>query len=301
MSRPEAELREVGEGLFSHVQFDGSWWINSSGVIASGDEVILIDSCATRARATALRERVIARLGSAPSILVNTHAHGDHTYGNEVFAEATIVAHSGCRSAMANDPVRWSESREWWTPTPAWEDLELKLPTVTIEATTTIWCGDRKVTLIPTGRTAHTDHDVVVVCDDIAFTGDLIFNGGTPLFVAGSLTGYLETVPMLRELGVRSFVPGHGEPCGVDELNANEKYVRFVLESAREGLAQGLDPLSVAREVDLGEFAERTDPERIVLNMHRAFAELDPTFEMQLPRAFADAITYNGGPLHTHA
>lgn len=295
-----AELREVGDGIFAHVQHDGSWWINSSGVIAAPGAVLAIDSCATRPRATAFLDRIVERTGTAPRILVNTHAHGDHTYGNDVFTDAAIVAHPGCRSAMIADPVRWSSARNWWTPSPPWEDLDLRLPSVTVDAVTTLWCGDREVTVIPTGTTAHTDHDLIVVCEGVAFIGDLLFNGGTPLFVSGSLTGYLDTLPLLRGLQVSTYVPGHGEPCSTEEVDAHERYVNLVLAHAREGMSHGMDPLSVAREVDLGEFAERTDPERIVLNLHRAFADLDPEYAFDLNAAFADAIEFNGGPLRTH-
>jgi cyclase len=269
-------------------------------VVVSGDAVSVIDSCATRQRAMAIRDRISRVTLSVPRILINTHAHGDHTYGNQVFEEATVIAHHRCREAMATDPVRWSQAREWWDPAPDWLDLDLKLPDVTFDAPTSIWCSDRRLDLRPVGRSAHTDHDVIVVLDDVAFVGDLLFNGGTPLFISGSITGYLEALPVLHELAPRTLVPGHGEPCSQDEVDAHERYVRLVLRAAEDGIAQGMAPLEVAREVDLAEFSERTDSERIVLNLHRAYADLDPEHHFDLAAAFADAITFNRGPLRSH-
>lgn len=295
----EAALREVADGVYAHVQSDGSWWINNSGLIVDGGDAVVIDTCATRARVEAFRARIDELGAPAPSRVVNTHAHGDHTYGNAVFPEATIIAHEGCRAAMLADPVRWSSLRESWAPTPEWSDLELRLPTVTITQPITLWCGEREVIVRPVGRVAHTDHDLVVELDEVAFVGDLLFSGGTPLFVSGSIAGYLRVLPYLRSLAPRLLVSGHGEPCGQDEVDAHERYVRMVLDAAAAGLSDGLPPLEVARALDLGEFAERYDSERVVLNMHRAYADLDESRPFDIHRAFADAMEYNGGPLRT--
>ena len=46
-------------------------------------------------------------------------------------------------------------------------------------------------------------------------------------------------------------------------------------DTARSGKAAGLSPLELARQTDLGRFAELTDSERIVGNLYRAYAELD--------------------------
>ncbi|HEY3718006.1 MAG TPA: MBL fold metallo-hydrolase, partial [Jatrophihabitantaceae bacterium] len=65
----------------------------------------------------------------------------------------------------------------------------------------------------------------------------------------------------------------------------------------------GLTPLQAAREVDLGEYADWLDNERIVGNLHRAYHDLDGTAgELDLPVALLDMIDYNGGqPLSCYA
>jgi cyclase len=68
-----------------------------------------------------------------------------------------------------------------------------------------------------------------------------------------------------------------------------------VLAAAVAGRAAGLTPLDAARELDLGEFAGLLDPERIVLNLHRAYADLDGVGDVDLLGAFTDAIAYNQG------
>jgi cyclase len=59
-----------------------------------------------------------------------------------------------------------------------------------------------------------------------------------------------------------------------------------------------VSPLEAGRETDLGRFAEWTDHERIVGNLHRAMAELDgttPGGPLDFLQVLRDMVTYNGG------
>src|SRR5206468_64775 len=108
----------------------------------------------------------------------------------------------------------------------------------------------------------------------VLFTGDLVFNGGTPFMLMGSVVGFLEALPRLREFGAATLVPGHGPVCEPAAIDDVERYARFVLVVAGKARDAGVAALDAAREVDLGEFAHLHDPERIVGNLHRAMAEL---------------------------
>jgi cyclase len=77
-------------------------------------------------------------------------------------------------------------------------------------------------------------------------------------------------------------------------------YLRFVLDLAARGLAAGVSPLEAARDTDLGSFAGWPDAERIVGNLHRAYAELSGTPHggpIDVMAALADMVTYNGSAL----
>jgi cyclase len=84
-----------------------------------------------------------------------------------------------------------------------------------------------------------------------------------------------------------------------DVLAQHDRYYELILRTARDGLAASRSPLDAARECDLGAFAQWVDAERLVLNLHRAYAELDG-HEMDINQAFVDAMAWNGGPLTTH-
>ncbi|GAA4722311.1 MBL fold metallo-hydrolase [Phytohabitans rumicis] len=95
------------------------------------------------------------------------------------------------------------------------------------------------------GVSAHTDSDVVVWLPDrgVLFTGDLVFNGGTPMLVSGSVTGYLQALERIEAFGAQVLVPGHGEPCDARVLDPLRRYTRFVLAAAKQGHAAELSPL----------------------------------------------------------
>jgi cyclase len=75
-------------------------------------------------------------------------------------------------------------------------------------------------------------------------------------------------------------------------------YLNFVQDTARQGMHAGLSPLETAREADLGAFAGLTDAERIVGNLHRAYAELggaERGTPIDILAALHDMVTFNGG------
>jgi cyclase len=116
----------------------------------------------------------------------------------------------------------------------------------------------------------------------------------------GSVTGAIEALEnAVRPLGARTVVPGHG-PVFHDEapLDDTLAYLRFVLDVAGRGHAENVPPLHAARDTDLGRFADWPDAERLVGNLHRAYAELDGTPRggaIDIAAALDDMVAYNGG------
>ena len=125
-----------------------------------------------------------------------------------------------------------------------------------------------------------------------------MFNGGTPFLLQGSVTGAVRVLEdVVKPLGARTIVPGHGPVCGPEVVDEVLGYLRFVLDTARAGRTAGLSPLDTARQTDLGRYAGWLDPERIVGNLYRAYADLDwhASTDVDLPAALTDMVAYNGG------
>ena len=100
-------------------------------------------------------------------------------------------------------------------------------------------------------------------------------------------------------LAAATVVPGHGPVFSGDgPIHATLDYLRFVLDVAERGRSAGVSPLDAARDTDLGRFADWPDAERIVGNLHRAYAELDGTERggpIDVFAALGDMVAYNGG------
>jgi cyclase len=299
--RTDVEVTEVADGIFAYVQQDGSWWVNTAGVIVRDDDVMVIDTCSTERRARDFARTVSRLTPNRVRRLVNTHSHGDHTYGNAAFDDAVVIGHEICRDEVLSDRVRAPGGPPLWSPMPDWGDLAIRPPEVTFAQHLTLYSGSLRVDLVHTGVPAHTRGDIVVWLPDarVLYTGDLVFNGGTPLLMSGSVTGALDALDLVRSFDAAVLVPGHGRPCTPDVLDLHERYLRFIIDVAERGRAAGISPLEAARETDLGEFAGLLDAERIVPNLHRCYADLDGRTTIDIPAALIDAIAYNGGrPLH---
>ncbi|MEU7900553.1 MBL fold metallo-hydrolase [Nonomuraea sp. NPDC049152] len=294
-------VEEVSDGVYAYIQPDGSWWINNTGFMAGRRGVISVDACSTERRTRAYRD-AIAKVTDRPiTTLVNTHHHGDHTFGNHLFPEATIVAHERTREQIIADGVPAYLGA--WSPDVEWGTLDPVPPFLTYTDGVTLYSDDLRCEVRHVGFAAHTTNDsyVWIPSRRVLFSGDLVFNGGTPFVLMGSVAGALAALDQLEALGAETIVPGHGDVCGPSAISTVRGYLRFVRERAEAGMAAGLSPLELARQTDLGEYGTLTDSERIVGNLHRAYAEATGG-DVDLAAAVLDMITFNGGrPLTCHA
>ncbi|GGS69946.1 MBL fold metallo-hydrolase [Planobispora rosea] len=295
---PPVRVEEVSDGVYAYIQPDGSWWINNTGFLAGRRGVISIDSCATERRTTAYREAIRAVTDRPVTTLVNTHHHGDHTFGNFAFPEATIVGHEQTRERVIEEGI--SEYLDVaWTPV-EWGDLRTDPPFLTYTDGVTLYSDDLRCEVRHVGVAAHTTNDSIVWIPErrVLFSGDLVFNESTPFVLMGSVVGALRVLDDLEALGARTIVPGHGGVCGPGALGQVRGYLRFVLDTAERGRKAGLSPLETARETDLGEYGGMRDSERIVGNLHRAYADLDGLpagAPIDVVTAILEMIDFNGG------
>jgi cyclase len=298
LAQQTGRLEPVAEGLHAWVQPDGGWCLSNAGVITGGGSAILVDTAATRARAIALRDAVRSVAQAGPRLVVNTHHHGDHVFGNGVFAgQATIVAHEQCRAEMAAAGLGL---QKLW-PGVDWGVDELTLPAVTFTGRLTLHAGDLTTELLHAGP-AHTTNDVVAWVPEhrVLFAGDVAMSGATPFCLMGSVRGSVEALGRLRGLNPRVVVPGHGPVAGPEVLDECEAYLHWVQRTAERGRRAGQPPLAAARDADLAGFGRLLDPERLVGNLHRAYAELDgapPGAPIDIMTGFGEMIEYHGGPL----
>ncbi|NOT49084.1 MAG: MBL fold metallo-hydrolase [Acidobacteria bacterium] len=162
----------------------------------------------------------LKELGSAtPKYILNTHWHGDHTQGNEMFGKTgTIIAHENVRKRLLDPPVIFGDKT---APYPA-----VALPLLTYTESISIFFNGEEVKAahFPHG---HTDGDTVVffVKANVVHLGDDFFVGRFP-FVdidsGGSVQGLINNIGTLigQIPADAKLIPGHGPVATVDDLKA---------------------------------------------------------------------------------
>ncbi|MCK2241337.1 MULTISPECIES: MBL fold metallo-hydrolase [unclassified Crossiella] len=295
-------LRQIADGVHAYEQLPGGWCLNNAGLIASKGHAVLIDTAATQARARRLRAQTELIVPGGPDLLVNTHFHGDHVFGNTEFTpKATVIAHEQTRADSAEAGLALCGL---W-PGVEWGELELTLPDVTFQDRLRLHVGELTVELELVGP-AHTAGDVIAWVPQrrVLFAGDVVWSGVTPYVLMGSIEGSLRALDRMRALDPAVVVSGHGPVAGPEVLDATEAYLRWVRELAQDGLRTGQSALEVARAADLGPFAALVDPERLVGNLHRAYAELDglaPGARLDVGASFREMAEFHGGLPHCAA
>jgi cyclase len=299
---PHGSLTPVADGVYAFVQPEGGWCLNNAGLVAGRDGAVLIDTAATESRTRRLREEVARIVPGGPDHVVNTHFHGDHTFGNGQFVpRAVVVAHEGTRADTSEAGLGL---RHLW-PDVEWGETPLTLPTLTFRGELTLHDAELDTKLLHVGP-AHTANDVVawVPARSVLFTGDVVWSGVTPYILMGSVSGSLLALERMRALRPSVVVPGHGPVGGPELIDATEAYLLMISQVAQDGLRRGLSPLLAAEEADLGVFAGLLDAERLVGNLHRAYAELEglpPGARIDVAASFKEMVAFHGGLPTCHA
>ena len=294
-----AAVTRLADQVHGYVQPDGSWYINNCGFVDAGDHTVLIDTCSTERRTRALLAAVGETTGKPVTTLVNTHHHGDHTNGNYLVASASVVGHRKTREILLAEGIQTYEGVFTGND---WGELRSRPPEIVFDDRLTLYAGDVEIQLIHPGHAAHTTNDVLVwlPAHRVLYSGDLVFHGGSPFALMGSVAGWRRALDVVRELDPAVILPGHGGPCDLSVVETVDRYLAFLQKTAERGKAAGLSPLELAKETDLGEFAELTEQERLPGNLHRVYAELDGAgwgAQIDLMAAITDMLAFNKGPI----
>jgi glyoxylase-like metal-dependent hydrolase (beta-lactamase superfamily II) len=221
--------------------------------------------------------------------VVNTHANGDHCWGNQLFAGAEIIAHRACAEEMRREsPAALQALRgaalDADSPLAGlaralsdWDfaGIEITPPTTLIEDRLELALDDVRVELLYVGP-AHTGGDVIVHLPEqrVVFSGDVLFRLCTPIGWVGTYDGWLAALDRIVALDPEVVVPGHGPLCGSEGPLEMKAYLEYVRAESRRHFEAGLSALEACRKIDLGPYAGWTEPQRLVFNVERAYREL---------------------------
>ncbi len=288
----ERILKELGNGLYAWVQGDGSWGWSNGGLITDGDQSLMVDTLFTGRLTEDMLKAYRAATTAANSIdvLVNTHANGDHTFGNHLVGGARIVGSTACREEMEERPApafldimqRWQEHGDIGAFMHAtmgvrfdFSDIQHVPPTELFDGRKTMTLGDRTIELVELGP-AHTRGDIVVYVPDAktVFTGDIVFSGGHPIIWAGPIGNWIQACELILSWDVETVVPGHGPIRDLSVVRELHQYFSYIRDAATARYEAGMTWDEAAWDIGLEAFDSWLDRERVVANVANVYQEL---------------------------
>ncbi len=283
----EPGLVRLGEHTYTYLQPDGGFGLSNAGVIAGGDGAALIDTFFDLPSTRRLLDAVHTEIKQPLRTVVNTHSNGDHCWGNQLVADAEIVAHRICAEEMGHIPPALMQAaragqiegkvgaylKERTRPFD-FRGIELTLPTATFEDDLTLDVGGTEAHLVYVGP-AHTGGDVIihVPSDGVVFAGDIVFNNCHPLAWDGTIDSWIAALRQIEALDPAILVPGHGPVSGPEGATQMREYLEFVKSHGAEQYERGVSLRDAAAVLDLGPYASWGEPERVVHNLARAYKE----------------------------
>jgi len=297
-------LYDLNNHIYAWMVPNGSWGESNAGLIAGKGEALLVDTLwdvkYTRAMIDAMRSLTDA----APiKYVVNTHADGDHWWGNQLVTKAEIITSqasydellsvqpksmllldrvgkllSTIRLFGANKVGHWFQSM---VAPYDFHEVTPTLPTRTFEGELTLHVGGRQVQLIQVGP-AHTRGDLMVYVPDAKtlYTGDILFVESTPVMWAGPLDNWLAALDRILDMDVDVIVPGHGPITDKSGVQQVKSYWEYVNTQVRQLYDAGLSARDAAYDIALSDdfvqqpFARWNSPERIMTNVHILYRHL---------------------------
>ncbi|MCH8947039.1 MAG: MBL fold metallo-hydrolase [Acidobacteria bacterium] len=207
------------------------------GVSIGSDGVLIVDD-----KFAPLADKIRAALkevgGGELKFILNTHWHGDHTGGNQVFGpEAPIIAHTNVRKRLSTDQHLLGRDVPA-APKEAW-------PVITFDHSVSVHFNGEEIKAVHFPR-GHTDGDTVIFFtgSNVVHMGDDFFSGHFPFVDLGSggdvegLTKNIAEVIKKLPADVK-IIPGHGPVSTLDDLKTYHRMLVETTNIVREAMAAG--------------------------------------------------------------
>ncbi len=217
----------------------------NNGWIIFDDYVLVID-----ANFPAGARQIISKIRSLTDkpirFALDTHHHGDHAYGNEVYVEngAVPIAHTGVLEEMKRYETGYYDSKPgaWEAAAKERADLKttrLKPPSVLFSGELIFDDGKHRVEVMHLG-VAHTHGDSVAWLpkERILFAGDVCVNGPYNYVGEGDVGKWVATLDAARKLGAQIVCTGHGPRSGGTVLDDQQAFFKALQEQVGSVLAK---------------------------------------------------------------
>jgi len=287
-------LHDLGNSVYAYLQPNGTWGWSNAGLVTDGEASLLIDTLydlrLTQEMLNTMRQATAA--AAQIDMVVNTHANGDHCYGNQLVADAQIIASEHTAEEMSEVPPQMMAGLLRLAPGLGqlgeyvsriygpfdFNNIALTLPNKTFTGKLTLKVGDKIVELVEVGP-AHTRGDTLihVPADRVVFTGDILFTGIHPVMWNGPIGNWIRACDLILAMDVETIVAGHGpitDKKGVAELKG---YLEYIYHEACTRYEAGMPAFAAAKDISMDRYASWKDGERLAVTVASIYRELSGT------------------------
>ncbi len=231
----ETKTVNVLKNVYTMIDTNGE--DSNTTFIITTEGVIIIDTRPTPTEARKVLKE-IRKLTDLPIVYtINTHYHGDHTFGNQVFKSSkSIIAHKNVRDTL----IKSGQDHLSLFKTfglPGMDEVEVTPPNIVYEKGMEIWLGEYRLQLLYHGK-GHTNGDTIIFLDQLrtVITGDLVFNKKIPYMADAYIDDWIESLKYIQFLKNETVIPGHGPIGGRPTVIAMKHYLMDLKERVLEQL-----------------------------------------------------------------
>lgn len=275
-------LHNLCDGVYAAVAIPGQGAWSNAGIVDLGEELLVFDSLSTPSAGEELRRQAESLTGKKVKYLINSHYHGDHVFGNQVFSDTTIIStyvtEKLCKEKNKIEDyekekqdmnqyllqlkskidstediiIETSLINQYQEMSKVLDDLsqlQIVLPSMLFEEKLTISGSDKTVELYCLGG-GHSPSDTFMYLpkEKMAFMGDLVTeNLHVPIYDPEEFLNILKRV---KQIDINIIVPGHGNVADLTVCDTLIDYLSYMTQQAKEALQ---------RKLSLGDFISEFD------------------------------------------
>lgn len=160
--------------------------------------------------------------GNKPIIVINSHSHWDHIWGNSLYSSSIIIAHEKCKEYMQKDGLKKLEKYGEYRK----GDIIITYPNLTFNDRV---CFEEDNVLIY-HTPGHTDDSISVFDkqDKVLLAGDNL-ERPIPYLMSKNLSQYIQTLQDYLGLNADIIIGGHTKYENKSLISHNLDYVKRVL------------------------------------------------------------------------
>lgn len=270
----EFKTMEVLPGIYTMMPTSGQG--PNTTFIVTGEGVIVIDTGSSPVVGEKLKSEIAKVTQEPVAYILNTHYHGENTFGNQAFGKNVplITSAAGGKSLLSGSGER---DRRWYEKHHPGETITVREPNLTFQSELGLKLGKYYLRLIHP-KAAHTSGDVYVYIASyrVIITGGMVYAGQIPDLREASITQWIDALQKMEDLDAETIIPGHGEPGNKPRVTLMKHYLMELRTFVKDELLNGgslPDIQKKVREKMQKKFGKWTNQELLDQNVERAFFE----------------------------